>query len=209
MQSCPQHGAGNNLHPEFGTCTVCQEQHRSALVGRTRLRREDAPLKYDFDDAYRLRQPSLDPKVNKAFLDHILNDPIKSAQLALMTRRQPGVSKERFGVAARAAGREPMLCANPESVVYGLDSSKVSADQRSKALAKAGVAERLSVKPLSGKNAKLGRNSAYWGCREWLVFVLKYSKGYVVRTDTGEESSVFRSVGQLKEAIRKSGWEIL
>jgi hypothetical protein len=57
--------------------------------------------------------------------------------------------------------------------------------------------------------AKFGRNSAFWGERLWTVFTLRYSRGYVVQTDIGDDSRVFNTMGEVNAAIKASGWEIV
>lgn len=209
MKQCPIHPGDRNLDPNTGRCTVCHAINLGDHVGKTRLRLQDRPLRHTIDADVTMKAMADNVEEAKKFLKAVTSDPVRASQLYMAAARPRGVSVERFNIACRAAGREPMLNANPESINRGLDYNRAEGDQRKKALPKAGVAERINVKPSSLKNAKYGRNSAYWGAREWLIFVLKYSRGYVVRTDVGDESSVFRSVGQLKSAIRKSGWEIL
>lgn len=208
MITCPQHG-NRWITPEGQTCTKCREQHMGERVGKRRPQKQDHPLRWDYDAAVTSHVMPHNIEECKRFFEQIAADPIKRAQLSLMVRRPAGVSKERFNIAVRAAGREPMLNADRRSIVFGLDYNQSGAHLGAKALPKMGVAERLQVKPKSLKVAKYGRNSAYWGQREWLIFALKYSRGYVVRTDAGDESKAFPTVGQLKDAIRQSGWEIV
>lgn len=208
MKQCPIHPGDRHLDPNTGRCATCQGINNGERVGKTRLRLQDRPLRHTIDADVTMKAMADNVEEAKKFLKAITSDPVRASQLYMAAARPKGVSVERFNIACRAAGREPMLNANPESINRGLDYNRAEGDQRKKALPKAGVVERVAVKPCSLRNAKYGRNSAYWGTREWLIFALKYGKGYVVRTDVGDESMVFPSVGQLKSAIRKSGWEI-
>lgn len=207
MITCPQHGMRYIL-PEGQSCTKCKEQHAGDRVGKVKWTgRQDRALRWDHDAGVVTK--TLTPEAAASHMRAVANDPMRMVQANLLVSRPPGVSKERFNIAARAAGGEPMLTASPSSIRFGLDYNRSQQEQRQKALPKMGVAERVYVKPTSLKTAKYGRNSAYWSEREWLIFALKYSKGYVVRTDIGDESSCFNSIGMLKAAIRGSGWEIV
>lgn len=207
MITCPQHGV-RYITPEGQACTKCAEQHRGERVGKVKWTgRTDRPLRWDYDS--NVVTKTMTPEAAAAHIRAVAADPMRLVQANLLVRRPPGVSKERFNIAVRAAGGEPMLTAAPSSVRFGLDYNRSQQEQRQKSLPKMGVAERIYVKPKSLKVAKYGRNSAYWSEREWLIFALKYSRGYVVRTDIGDESSCFNSIGLLKAAIRDSGWEIV
>lgn len=209
MKLCHVHPQEKNIDPNTGRCTVCTAINNGDHVGKTRLRLEDRPLRYNVDADVTMKAMANNVEEAKKFLKSVVDDPVRASQLYMASARPKGVSVERFNIACRAAGREPMLNANPESINRGLDYNRAEGDQRKKALPKGGVAERIKVKPCTLRNAKYGRNSAFWGVREWVVFTLRYGKGYVVRTDVGDESIVFPTVGQLKSATRRSGWDII
>lgn len=193
-------------------CRICEHLNKSTLVGKTRAGKENLPLRYDYDAGYSLtKRPdgTFDAEHAVKFLERVANDDILRGQVALRDRRPAGVSKERFGVAVRAAAREPMLSANPETVGSGLDWHKVDETLQRKRVAKGLIYKRIVVKPSRLSTARYGRNSAFWGEREWVVYTLKYGRGYIVSTDIGDDSSVFRSYGELQSAIKKSGWQII
>lgn len=98
-----------------------------------------------------------------------------------------------------------MLNADPQSLKF-LDHDKAVRKGR---IPKGLLYKRIVVKPLNGRNARMGRNNSFWGEREWLVHTLRYGRGYILTTDTADESKVFPTYGELASAIRKSGWEIL
>lgn len=139
-------------------------------------------------------------------LERMLKDPEYAAEVRFQLRRPRNVDKTRFLISGRSACKEPMLNASPDSIRRGLDYK----EQRSKTrLPKQKMVEKIIVKPTSLKTAKLGYTSANWTQRLWQVFTLKYAKGFVIVTDMGMETPPFNSMGELKSAIRKSGWEIV
>lgn len=220
MGTCPIHtekereafDKRENYKTPSPRCRVCEHANKSALVGKTHVGKQNKPLRYDYDASYTLtRRPdgTFNASNAAAFLRRVAKDEVLSSQLDLKSRRPSGVSKERFGVAVRHAAREPMLTANPEVMTSGLDWNKQDASLKRRRVAKGMLYKRIVVKPSRLTTAKYGRNSAFWGEREWLVHTLKYGRGYTITTDIGDDSSVFPTYGELASAIRKSGWEIL
>ena len=163
--------------------------------------RENRPLPHDHDAGLTCKATTKNIKQAQAFLLSLCADPVRSAQLSLAIRRPAGVSKERFGAAATASAREPMLTANPGSVLVQ--------EEHSTRQAKGKLVKRIVVKPLSRSNAKMGRSSSFWGERTWAIYQLKYSRGYTITTDYGADSGIFRTVGELVSAVTKSGWEVI
>jgi len=155
---------------------------------------KEAPMEFSLEAwPAMLARMAVDPEYNQDVLWHLRNK---------MSRTDP----HRTSIAGRSAAKVPMLNADPDSIKQGLDYREVS---RKTHLPKGAVALRLVVKPTSSKTAKLGMNSACWSERSWTVYTLRYAKGFVIVTDLGMESKVFSNIGQLKSAIRKSGWEII
>lgn len=131
-------------------------------------------------------------------------EPAKFAEICSLSRRDGKTSKARYGVALRRAVREPMLNADPGVVVRGLDMR-----QRSANVTLDRLHYNLVVKPLGSKQARLGHPGGFWGERLWQVWSLKYAKGFLVVTDTGDQSKVFPTHGELRSSIKASGWEIV
>ena len=211
MKACPIHGM-KPVSPNDGRCYECHAHNLGSRVGKTRLKRADRPLRYDYDAGYTItRRPdgTFDAGQAAALLQRVAKDEVLQSEVNSMLARPPGVSKARFGVAIRAASREPMLAANPESIASGLDWKHADETVKKRSIAKGGIFKRIVVKPTSLRTAKYGRNSAFWGEREWVVFTLKYGRGLVVRTDIGDDSKVFPTWGELSSAIRKSGWQVI
>lgn len=211
MKTCPQHG-DRWIIPDTGRCSKCQQFNETRPGKGRRLPLADKALKHDYDAGYNLTRRPDGTFTEQAMLDfkkRLFKDDVRMAELETSMRRPAGVSKERFGVAVRAASREPMLNSNPDVIRLGLDHRNVDASLRKRRVAKGSIAGRPIIKPLTLHNAKYGRNSPFWGEREWIVFTLKYGHGYIVHTDIGDDSSVFPTWGELQSAIRKSGWEIV
>lgn len=183
--------------PDLGTTRHQKEG------GHFRLRQNN-PLPHDFDADVSCRATGKNKAQAADFLRRLCADPVRSASLALLVNRPAGVSKERFQIAARAAGREPMLTANPESVRLGLN--RLESNPR---VSKGQLYKRVILKPRTLANAKLGHPGGFWGERMWSVFRLKYSNKFVVVTDTGDETKLFNSYGEIRSALTKSGWEIV
>ena len=116
----------------------------------------------ELDLPARVERPdgTFDREAGLAFLKRIASDEVLASQVMLKQRRPAGVSKERFGVAVRAASREPMLAANPESIASGLDWKHADETVKKRSVAKGGIFKRIVVKPASLRTAKYGRNSA-------------------------------------------------
>lgn len=167
--------------------------------------KENKPLKHDHDAGLTCRATTKNLKQAQQFLLDLCKDEVRSGQLSLKIRRPSGVSKERFGIAAMKAAGEPMLTANPRSIAFGLDLNKVERYTH----AKAGMVGRMVVKPTCLEAAKSGRTSSFWGERVWKVYRLKYSSGYTITTDLGQETPEFASLAKLRKAVTESGWEIL
>lgn len=132
-------------------------------------------------------------------------DPVFAAEVDLELRRPGRHSKARYHIAARAACKEPMLNASPDSIRNGLAYHEPTHKDR---LIKGQVYCRLIVKPASRAAAKAEGQSS-WVERQWIVYRLKYSRGLVVVTDKGSESRVFPTYGELSSAIKGSGWELV
>lgn len=139
-------------------------------------------------------------------LQRMADDPIYAADILHQMRRPKRGNATRHKISGRHAVREPMLNASVNSVANGLQYREPEYKDR---VIKAGVYDTLVVKPTSSNTAKLERTSSFWGERTWKVYTLRYSKGYVLVTDKGSESRVFPTYGELKAAVRKSGWEII
>lgn len=140
-----------------------------------------------------------------AIIERMAADPVYAAEIQLEMRRPGRHSKARHHIAARAAAKEPMLNASPDSIRNGLAYHEPSHKDR---LVKGKVYVHLIVKPTTGAAAK-AEGLKSWVERRWTVYTLKYSKGFVIVTDRGSESRVFPTYGELRSALNKSGWEIV
>lgn len=152
-------------------------------------------------------RPQYKPIVFKAadFAKLAETEPAEFAEMATAARRPNGVSTVAHGIATRKAAGEPMLTANPRMIVDAMERGRKTAK-----MPKGRLYANLVVKPLTVRNAKLGAAGAgFWGERVWRVYNLKYSSGVVAVTDRGAETAMFSTIGELKSAIRKSGWEIV
>lgn len=219
---CPVHGerfiAGDTIkqidpltgeetfiqNPMMGRCTACHKVNAEARGPRKPQPKREAPiLEVDTFPGY------VPGKVNdmfayEAYLEGLLNDPVRLAAKLCDGRRPRGTSRVRYGQAVRAAAREPMLNANPESIKRaflirpdGVKGSK---------LAKSALYRTVVVKPLTSKAATAVGG---WQQREFKVYTLRYAKGLVLVTDKGEESKVFEGWGSIKRALVDSGFEVI
>jgi hypothetical protein len=172
--------------------------------GRHRLKLQDRLL----PEERRLKDAPMTLSVEgwPSLLKRMSSDPVLAADVAFQLRRPRRVDRTRFLLAGHSAAKEPMLNADPQSIRNGLNYKEQQSKTR---LPKQRVVERIIVKPMSLKTAKLGYTSANWTQRLWQVWNLKYAKGFVIVTDMGMETPPFNSMGELKSAIRKSGWEIV
>ena len=203
---CPDHPTKEiNDH---GQCDLCLVQHKAARVGRTRMKLGERPLPYDHDAGYTLTtrpDGTFTKEAALAYMDSLLRDPVKMAQALAALRRPKGVAKERFGTAIRAAIREPMLNADPRATEKAL-----SYNSPGKSTAAVGpVHSRIVVKAASGQASRYGGRAGFWGERSWTIHPLKYGHGWVAKTDIGDTTSPFDSIGQLRKAIKDSGWSIV
>jgi len=226
MKVCPQHGEkwiapknmvrhdhrGEQVRVCAGQCLQCFSQNNSARVGKTLLKAGDRPLPADYDTGYSITRQadgSFSPEAFTQFKQRLLADEVRWGEAQVAMRRPSNVSKERFGAAVRSAAGDAMLTASPDSIRFGLDHSKAHEHLNKRRVAKGAKVDQLVIKPSTLHNAKYGRNSTFWGERLWTVFSLRYGRGYIVTTELGDDSVVFPSVGQLRSAIKKSGWEIV
>lgn len=202
---CPEHPS-KKLNQK-GQCDLCLTQHKTARVGRSRMKLGERPLPHDYDAGYTLTtrpDGTFTKEAALAYIDSLLRDPVKMAMALAAIRRPKGVAKERFGTAIRAAVREPMLNADPAATKKGLEYN-----QPGKSDAAVGpLHSRIAVKAASGTASRYGGRAGFWGERLWSIHPLKYGHGFVARTDIGDTSSPFNSVGQLRKAIKASGWSI-
>lgn len=136
----------------------------------------------------------------EAIVAKMARDPVYAAMIQHELRRPKKVDKFRHGQAGRAAINEPMLNADRKSIL-----STEPKDRRPKL----DIYRTIRVKPVSSRNAMLERKAADWSERQWIVYRLKYSAGYVVATDKGSESAPFNTFDALRSAVLKSGWEIV
>lgn len=186
-------------------CYKCKHINDHSGHGRKQLLRE---LNDMFKPVgYILTGPQVDKGDFRNALVKIGNDETRAAALAADMRRPRGVDKFRFGAAIRAAAREPMLNADRDSIRLGLDPRHLQDFNRSKAPAVTGEPAYIVVKPREMMTAKYGRNSAFWGERLWRVYRLKYAPGFLCRTDIGDSTTAFKTMGELFSAIERSGWE--
>lgn len=173
--------------------------------GKFRLKDKDMPTPEE--RALRDAPMTFSLETWPAMLERMKSDPNYEQDVLWHLRQKLQRSDpHRSGVAGRSAAREPMLNASPDSIKHGLDYREV---QRSTRVAKGQLVNRIVVKPTSSKTARLGLNSSSWTERTWGIWTLRWAKGFVAVTDTNLETRVFPNIGQLKSAIRKSGWEIV
>lgn len=136
-----------------------------------------------------------------AIAKRMADDPVYAAEIEHALRRPVNADRFRHGVAGRAAVKSPMLNADPQCIKNALAYNEPNPKDR---VPKARVVEELIVKPRSGATAQ-----GFWGERRWLVYSLKYTKGFVIVTDKDQESKVFQSMGELRKAAIDSGWELV
>lgn len=189
--------------PKLMSVTAGAPTGRVSGSGR-RMRLRDLPTpveKRTRDSPYTLSSEGL-----PALLERMMDDPTFAADIHHQLRRPRGVNKREHGISGRKAVAEPMLNAKPDSVARGLAYREPSHKDR---LVKGALYDRLVVKPTCIASAKAEHSSPFWGERLWNIYTLRYARGFVIVTDKGSESMVFHSYGELKAAVRKSGWEIL
>lgn len=172
-------------------CSNCGTVERGGRGRRLRLREPE--------DAHAPLHLSI-----KELIDLSTRNPARFAELCSLSRRDGRTSKSRHGIALRRNAREPMLNADPRIIVRGLDMTK-----RSGHVALDRLHYNLIVKPLGCKQARLGHPGGFWGERLWQVWSLKYAKGFLVVTDTGDQSKTFPTHGELRSAVKASGWEVV
>lgn len=207
---CPNHGA-TYIHHTTGRCTLCERLH--SVVGRfssghatghNRVHKRDNDGLTPESELVKYPGKLTSKNVGDflGFLDRVANNPVKSAILASELRRPSTSSKARHGVAIRSAGREPMLNADPKSIMSG---ERVVTSARWK------VHKTIQIKPLTSKAARFngqGRNSD-WSVKEWKVWSLQYAPGFVIVNHLGLESPVVKSWKQAKEMITLAGYEVI
>lgn len=182
-----------------GKCAACMSKNKDLGKSKAHPRREKAIVEAESPP------PGVSAEEFMKWYSTMMSDPVRRAAFLADTARPSGVNKRVYGVAIRAAAGENMLNADKKCITKALGYKERGLSDRT---IKGQVKERLIVKPLSLANAKAGRTSTFWGERLWLIYTLRYSRGYVVVTDTGHESKVFPSIGAIRSAIHKSGWEI-
>lgn len=207
--SCPVHGdkyigRAGAPNPDSYQCGECLK------ISASRGTRKKMSLR-EFQDVFKpngyvVHGTELNNAEFKAALIKISHDETRAAAIAADARRPRGTDKARFGIAIRAAAREPMLNADRDSIRLGLDYSKLEDYAKSKAPAVSGDPAYIVVKPTCAKTAKYGRNSTFWGERLWKVYRLKYASGFVARTDVGHTTARFNTMGELFSALEQSGW---
>lgn len=193
------------LKGQFGD-KIGPEQYRKAVDDHNRVaplgRNKKQPLREK--PAYQYtRSPAKDVEKLAQQMRELASDDIAWAQVAGEATRPRTVSKARHGIALRAALREPMLNANPRMVAEALKCTHLPQ------LISGGLYEQRVVKPKTTAAAKAGRNSSFWGERRWGIHRPKYGRGYFIRYDTGGDSRVYGSMGELDSAIKRSGFEII
>lgn len=140
-----------------------------------------------------------------AIVEKMAEDPAYAAEILLEARRPGKHSKARHHISARAACKEPMLNASPDSIRNGLAYNEPSHKGR---LVKGQKYADLIVKPTTLAASKADGVGS-WVERRWQVFSLRYSSGYIIVTDKGSESRVFPTYGELRSALNKSGWQVV
>lgn len=185
-------------------CYKCKHINEHSGHGKKQLLRELNDL---FKPTGYILTGPMDAGDFRNALIKVANDEPRAAAIAADQRRPKGTDKFRFGAAIRAAAGEPMLNAHRDSIRLGLDPRKLQDFNRSKAPAITGDPAYIVVKPTCMMTAKYGRNSAFWGERLWKVYRLKYAPGFLIRTDIGDSTASFKTMGELFSAVNKSGWE--
>lgn len=133
-------------------------------------------------------------------------DPTFAADIAHQLRRPKRVGRREHMISGRKAAQEPMLNAPRDTIERALAYREPTAKDR---VAKGQLFEQFVVKPRCGEAAKQEYGAAFWGERLWNVYTLRWARGFVIVTDKGSESRTFLTMGELKSAIRKSGWDII
>lgn len=172
---------------------------RGVTLGRTKAHslREKQP-----EPRHRLTGKTVEQIAKQ--LRYIASDPVELAAFMSDSRRPPNADKARWGIAQRAAAGIPMLNADPRQVREALDRPK-----RAGRIISSGIYASVIVKPVKLEAAKIGRASAYWGERVWNVHRPKYSAGFFITDDFGNQSMLLRSMGEVYSAIRKAGFELI
>lgn len=150
--------------------------------------------------------PPKDAAGIRAWAKRLLDNPVEMADWKFRKRRFRGTSQHQRDVISAKTLREPVLNALPESVSRGLLYKERETKDR---IPKDRLYDTIVVKPVTSAAAIAGRSSTFWGERRWTVYRAKYTRGYVLVTDTNAESKLFPTYGELKSAIIKSGWEIV
>lgn len=206
--TCPVHG---DKYIGRGAAVTDSFQCGECLrLSSTRGRTKKMSLR-EFQDIFKpngyvMHGTSLDPESFRNTLHKVSHDEPRAAAIAADARRPRGTDRARFGIAIRAAAREPMLNADRDSIRLGLDYNYSDFRKTSK-VAKHKVEAYITVKPTCLEAAKFARNSAFWGERLWRIMSLKFAPGFVAVTDSGHDTSRFNTIGELLAAINKSGWE--
>lgn len=197
IMACPQHPL-IDLNDVTRKCDVCDTINNSHLAGRSK-KRGHYIFKPDYGDRYPLRTDGTVANSEDfgKWLQKLVDDPVRLAQAMADVRRPGGVSGAAHGVAIRSAVKEPMLSAeNP----FGY----LRKAARPKQAALLAVVKRFPVKPNNYKVA-LGN----WLVREWSLWTLKYTAGFVIMDDKGNQSNSFASWHLAKEAIEASGYTLV
>lgn len=146
------------------------------------------------------RDGSVDAEDFAKFLVELSDNPVRAAAIAADSRRPKGVTRVRHGIALRKAVREPMLNASPGIIRKALKDFKNDGQR----LAVDSIYKSFVVKPTSTVSGAKG-----WHERLWKAYTLRYARGMVIVTDTGEQSKPFNSWGEARKAVIGSGWEIM
>lgn len=197
IMECPQHP----LVPLNGVtrkCDTCETINTGHYAGRSKKKGFHV-FKPENEIAYPTRTNGTvaDGKDFAEWFARLQKDPARMAQINADLSRPGRVSRAAHGVAMRSAGKEPMLSAD-DPFGYLRKNSKPPA------IALGECVKRYPVKPNHYKVA-LGN----WLVREWTLWTPKYSKGFIIRDDKGNQSQVFASWHLAKEAIEASGFVLI
>lgn len=184
-----------------GACTECARVNDMRGRVKPQSKRQWTPLGDNGEGGYPVVEGKpIDPVDFARYLDHVLDDPIRKAQFMAEGRRPGNCGRGAYGIALRAATREPMLNADPAKTRESLEGRK----QYKGRLDKLPAFKRIVVKPSKGVTGQRG-----WMERMWSVHQLKYGRGVVAVTDDGDETLVFPQYSDLRKSIIASGWQII
>lgn len=199
LPPCPIGHDRRFLNLTTGLCEQCQKMNDQRGRQKPQAKSDWKP-KHQHDAEYVPDRTDgrIDKEHFETFLRSVMDDPIRKAVFIAEGRRPGNVSRSAHGISMRKVSREPMLNGDPRRVKEALERPEKSR------LPKLPAFKKIVVKPTNHVTGARG-----WYSRLWTIHQLRYSRGVVAVTDTGEETQVFPQYDMLRKAILKSGWNII